>query len=150
MCFSVAPKVTLRQCSFPVVEGENVTLECNATGNPVPSIGWIMESTGEVVSINNILILSNINANASGVYQCIAMNNIGNDTKNCTVNVYRKFTRCSYVAVTYVSLEISAREISALAVQYTFKTYILINIRDIYLIHVLTKIGKKKMPSAYI
>ena len=47
------------------------------------------------------------------------------------------------VAVTYSILEISARETSALAVQYTFKTYILINIQDIYLI-LLTKIGKKK------
>ena len=46
------------------------------------------------------------------------------------------------VAVTYSILEISARETSALAVQYTFKTYILINIQDIYLI-LLNKIGKK-------
>ena len=95
LCFSVSPKVTLRQCSSPVLESDNVTLECNATGYPVPSIGWIMESTREVVSINNILILSNINRNATGVYQCIAMNNLGNDTKNCTVDVYCKFTRCS-------------------------------------------------------
>ena len=84
--------MTLRQCSSPVLEGDDVTLECNATGNPVPSIGWIMESTGIVVSINSILILSNISRNASGVYQCIAMNSIGNDTKNCTVDVYCKFT----------------------------------------------------------
>ena len=89
--------MTLRQCSSPVLEvleGDNayVVLECNANGNPMPSIGWIMESTGKVVSSNSILILSNINRNASGVYQCIAMNNIGNDTKNCTVDVYCKFT----------------------------------------------------------
>lgn len=84
--------MTLRQCSSPVPEGYDVTLECNATGNPVPSIGWIMESTGIVVSINSILIVSNISRNASGVYQCIAMNSIGNDTKNCRVDVYCKFT----------------------------------------------------------
>ena len=87
--------MTLRQCSSPVLEGDDVTLECNATGNPVPIIGWIMESTGEVVTINNTLILSNIHRNDTGVYQCIAMNKVGNDTKNCTVDVYCKFTRCS-------------------------------------------------------
>ena len=53
------------------------------------------------------------------------------------------------VAVTYSILEISARETSALAVQYTFKTYILINIQDIYLI-LLTKIGKKNALSLYL
>ena len=84
--------MTLRQCSSPVLEGDDVTLECNATGNPVPIIGWILESTWQLVSDNNILILSNINRNATGVYQCIAMNNLGNDTKNCTVDVYCKFT----------------------------------------------------------
>ena len=84
--------MTLRQCSSPVLEGDDATLECNATGNPAPSIAWIMESTGKVVSINNKLILLNISRNATGVYQCIAMNNLGNDTKNCTVDVYCKFT----------------------------------------------------------
>ena len=87
--------MTLRQCSSPVLEGDDVTLECNATGNPVPIIGWIMESTWQLVSDNNILILSNINRNAIGVYQCIALNPIGDDIKNCAVDVYPKFTRCS-------------------------------------------------------
>ena len=53
------------------------------------------------------------------------------------------------VTVTYSILEISARETSALAVQYTFKTYILINIQHIYLI-LLTKIGKKNALSLYL
>ena len=87
--------MTLRQCSSPVLEGDDVTLECNATGNPVPIIGWIMECTWQLVSDNNILILSNINRNAIGVYQCIALNPIGDDIKNCAVDVYPKFTRYS-------------------------------------------------------
>ena len=93
--FSVAPKVTLHQCFTPVIEGDNATLGCNATGNPVPSIEWIMESTVEVISNNRLLILSNISRNDGGVYLCIATNIIGKDIKNCTVDVLCKFIRCS-------------------------------------------------------
>ena len=46
------------------------------------------------------------------------------------------------VTVAYIILGISASSASALAVQYTYKTYILINMHDIYLI--LTKILFKK------
>ena len=97
MCtfFLVAPKVTLHQCSTPVIEGDNATLGCNATGNPVPSIEWIMESTLEVISNDSLLILSNISRNDGGAYLCLAKNIIGNDTKNCTVDVLCKFIRCS-------------------------------------------------------
>ena len=86
--------MTLHQCSTPVIEGDNATLGCNATGNPVPSIQWIMESTGVFISYHRLLFL-NINRTDGGVYLCIAENIIGNDTKNCTVDVLCKFIRCS-------------------------------------------------------
>ena len=87
--------MTLHQFSTSVIEGDTATLGCNAAGNPVPSIEWIMESTVEVISNNMLLILSNISRNDGGVYLCIAKNIIGNDTKNCTVDVLCKFIRCS-------------------------------------------------------
>lgn len=86
--------MTLHQCSTPVIEGDNATLGCNATGNPVPSIEWIIESTGQVFSGDRLLFL-NINRKDGGLYLCIAKNIIGNYTKNCTVDVLCKFIRCS-------------------------------------------------------
>ena len=93
MCtfLSVAPKVTVYQCSTPVIEGDNAAIWCGAIGYPVPSIEWVLESTGEVISN-----LSNINRNDGGVYLCIAKNIIGNDTKNCTIDVHCKLIRCSW------------------------------------------------------
>ena len=92
MCFSVAPNVTVRQCPTVVNEGNDATLYCDATGNPVPSVKWIRLSTGEVsiVSNNNSLVFAAINRNESGLYQCITNNSIGNDLKNCTVDVLCK------------------------------------------------------------
>ena len=86
--------MTLHQCSTPVIEGDNATLGCNATGNPVPSIEWIRESAGQVL-FGDRIIFWNINRKDGGVYLCIARNIIGNDTKNCTVDVICKFIRCS-------------------------------------------------------
>ena len=84
--------MTLRQCPTVVNESNDVTLYCNATGNPLPSIKWIRLSTGEVtiVSNNNSLVFAAINRNEAGLYQCTANNSIGNDSKNCTVDVQCK------------------------------------------------------------
>ena len=92
MCVSVPPNVTLRQCPTVVSESNDATLNCNATGNPVPSIKWIRRSTGEVaiVSNNSVLVFAAIHGNESGLYQCIANNSIGNDSKNWTVDVHCK------------------------------------------------------------
>ena len=92
LCFAVAPNVTLRQCPTVVNESNAATLYCSATGNPVPSIKWIRRNAGEVtvVSNNSSLEFEAINRNESGLYQCIANNSIGNDSKNCAVDVQCK------------------------------------------------------------
>ena len=92
MCFSVAPNVTLRQCPIVVIESNDATLYCNATGNPVPSIKWIRRSRGDdtIVSNKSALVFPAIYRNESGLYQCIANNSVGNDSKNCTVDVQCK------------------------------------------------------------
>ena len=92
LCFAVAPNVTLRQCPTVVNESNDATLYCNATGNPVASVKWIRRNTGEVtvVSNNSALVFEAINRNESGLYQCIANNSIGNDSKNCAVDVQCK------------------------------------------------------------
>ena len=95
-CFSVAPTATLYQCPTLNNESNNATFYCNATGNPAPSIEWVRENSGEVVSNDGTLVLRTINRNESGRYQCIASNRIGNDTKNCTVKVDCELTLCYF------------------------------------------------------
>ena len=80
--------MTIQQCSSPVTEGDNATLQCSVTGNPVPSTAWIRQNTEEVVSYDEILILPNIKRNESGSYECLAWNGIGNNsTKSFTIVV---------------------------------------------------------------
>ena len=85
------PTVTIQQCSTLVTEGNNATLRCIASGNPVPSTGWIRKSIREVVSYNDMLILPNIKRNESGSYECLTWNGIGNNsTASCTIDVQCK------------------------------------------------------------
>ena len=93
---------TLYQCPTPINESNNATFYCNATGNPLPSIVWVRENSGEVVSHDSTLVLWTINRNESGRYQCIASNTIGNDTKNCVVRVDCKLTLCYFWLLCHV------------------------------------------------
>ena len=84
------PSVTIQQCSTPVTEGKNATLQCTATGNPAPNITWIRASTGEVVSYNKMISITAISRRESGSYDCLAWNAIGNNSKTCTMDVHCK------------------------------------------------------------
>ena len=71
------------------MEGDNATLYCNATGNPVPNTAWI--KAGEVVSYNKRFIIVNISRDEGGSYEYRAWNDVGNnDTKSSTVDVQCK------------------------------------------------------------
>ncbi|KAJ7380981.1 Hemicentin-1 [Desmophyllum pertusum] len=83
------PSVTSQLCSSPVTEGDNATLHCNATGNPLPSVAWIRASTRGIVSYSKMLFMEDIKRNKSGSYECLAWNGIGkNSTKSCTIDVH--------------------------------------------------------------
>ena len=89
------PSVTIQQCSAPLTEGDNVTLHCNATGNPVPNTAFI--KAGEVLSYNKGLVVVNISRDEGGSYECLAWNGIGNnDTTSCTVDVQCKLLHCFF------------------------------------------------------
>ena len=80
-----------------VVEGEVLTVECQAIANPPPSIIWMKESsilnigTSESVQdrvVTNRLVISNLSLSDAGEYSCVAMNEIGNTSSpTFTVNI---------------------------------------------------------------
>ncbi|XP_022799389.1 peroxidasin-like, partial [Stylophora pistillata] len=73
-------------------EGENVTLTCNATGNPEPELLWFkdyehLERSSNRISLsagNKSLMIANLNRTNSGKYLCVAQNEVGNATSNIT------------------------------------------------------------------
>ena len=71
-----------------LVEGEDLSLECLATGNPTPEVYWIRTNDNSVITKSSKLMLSNITKTYSGVLQCVAWNGIGsNASANVTLNV---------------------------------------------------------------
>lgn len=59
-----------------MIEGENRTLTCNASGSPVLTVTWTGVSNG---SQSNGIVhhLTNISRNDAGEYKCEAVNDCG-------------------------------------------------------------------------
>uniref|UniRef100_A0A1B0AI49 Ig-like domain-containing protein n=1 Tax=Glossina pallidipes TaxID=7398 RepID=A0A1B0AI49_GLOPL len=76
--------------------GKSFVLECDADGNPIPSITWQFNGAAVVVSQhltleneNTELIVNNAQESDSGLYTCIAENESGRTTIAATVTVER-------------------------------------------------------------
>ena len=66
-----------------------MTLFCNATGNPPPTLSWtkdgspLNDTQGITFSGDNeTLSIASINRSESGNYRCVARNGLGNDLSN--------------------------------------------------------------------
>ena len=77
-----------------VVEGDNLTLYCNATGNPAPNISWTKDNSSTVVHQGETYSIVNIQRQAAGNYKCTAWNGVG-EPRNVasTVIVYCKYNQ---------------------------------------------------------
>lgn len=95
ICFLIidAPLITTHpQVVGPVTEDDNVTLSCNASGDPVPSITWTRDGSLLNSSLPRIsfgaksreLTIKSVNRADSGEYRCVADNSEGNVTSNST------------------------------------------------------------------
>ena len=83
------PKITFQPQAKTKTEGDNLTLSCNTTGNPVVKLSWTrngtaVNSSGRISfsSDNKQLTITNVSRTDSGEYRCVASNSLGNDTSN--------------------------------------------------------------------
>ena len=93
-CFTIVDKseITTHPSNVTKTEGENVTLHCNATGYPLPTLSWTKDGSG--ISNNSRisfsadkkqLAITKANRVDRGAYRCVANNSLGNDTSMAAV-----------------------------------------------------------------
>ena len=105
------PLITIHPEGKTPMERENMTLSCNATGNPEPSISWVKDgfpiSSNSRISFSHDdkrLTITYVNRMDSGEYRCVARNRVGNDTSNSKVNVLCKCRALFYFQVLLYNL----------------------------------------------
>ena len=93
-CFTIVDKseITTHPSNVTKTEGENVTLHCNATGYPLPTLSWTKD--GSDISNNSRisfsadkkqLAITKANRVDRGGYRCVANNSLGNDVSMAAV-----------------------------------------------------------------
>ena len=83
--------ITFAPANQSVLEGGNLTLYCNATGNPAPNITWTKDSSSTVVHQGETYSIVNIQRQAAGDYKCTAWNKVGTQkTGLSTVTIHCK------------------------------------------------------------
>ena len=90
--------ISQKPSSKVVVEGENVTLRCNATGNPAPNITWTKDGSPTVLYQGETYSIVNIQRQAAGDYTCTAWNGVGEKT-NATAKV---IVHCKFICFLFI------------------------------------------------
>ncbi|XP_029594479.1 vascular cell adhesion protein 1-like isoform X3 [Salmo trutta] len=82
------PQITMSPGCFSmsITEGDTLSLNCSANGNPAPSYDWLLpQAAPNATEERSVVTITNMAKSHSGEYTCIARNPLGNST--CTVNV---------------------------------------------------------------
>ena len=73
---------------------DTAILPCDVLGNPQPTISWVKDGVAvEVDGVrvlhldNGSLVIHNVSLDDAGVYRCLAVNTVGQDYVNITLNV---------------------------------------------------------------
>ena len=89
---SEAPKINLSSGGKYYIEGSPVTIDCEASGNPLPDVAWmrngVVESSGKKSAF---LKFDNINRTDAGQYTCRANNSVEVTSIDTSIVVYCKY-----------------------------------------------------------
>ncbi|XP_068154728.1 basement membrane-specific heparan sulfate proteoglycan core protein [Drosophila tropicalis] len=87
---STSPVITPIDQQYVILQGEDFSIACEASGTPYPSIKWakVHEPLAENVHVSgNVLRIINARPENRGPYTCIAENKHGSDTANTNIDV---------------------------------------------------------------
>ena len=100
---AVQPDITNITVSDNIIEGHNITITCEATGIPLPTIIWTFSGrvlmsdsvntttgNGDVLRVTETLTVMNVSREHTGVYTCSANNSVGSDNSNIIITVQCK------------------------------------------------------------
>ena len=99
--FSVPPSI-LPIHNEMVLEGGNVTLTCNASGFPAPTVYWVKTSNGDRFNTTE-LVFTNISRSKAGEYKCVASNPCNTTTELADVDVQCKLVAETSYNIIFVS-----------------------------------------------
>ncbi|KAJ7996905.1 hypothetical protein DPEC_G00223350 [Dallia pectoralis] len=84
----VSPIIFILSKDILVNEGSNVTLMCQASGKPEPSLSWkLLSPSGDLASEDEYLDIPGISRHKAGTYQCTAINDVGSDVQTVEITV---------------------------------------------------------------
>ena len=93
-----------------MVESNNITLHCHATGNPAPNITWTKDGKQTVLHHGEEYTITNISRNQHGSYKCAAWNNVGQVAKSSfSINVLCKQVQlhtCTCIMINTIYIKI--------------------------------------------
>ena len=94
---TVQPAVSL-PTTITVSQGDPLSLDCEATGNPPPSITWfkdgdiLMPINGRVSIINQVVFITSLYSTDEGNYTCVASNSEGSVSDSTLITVLGETT----------------------------------------------------------
>lgn len=94
------PHITQFQEAYNIVQGSDFTLDCVASGNPMPRIKWTREHDSfneNTQQSGNSLRILNANPYNRGVYTCIADSDHGSTQESTVIDVERKLKKKLYL-----------------------------------------------------
>ncbi|XP_038832932.1 opioid-binding protein/cell adhesion molecule-like isoform X1 [Salvelinus namaycush] len=84
----VPPTIINLSKDIVVNEGSNVTLMCQASGKPEPSLTWkLLSPSVDLVSEDEYLDIPSISRQRAGTYECTAINDIATDVQTVEITV---------------------------------------------------------------
>ena len=75
---------------YTINETNTVAMVCRAEGVPTPRIEWKKTSNSKIVGYGEQLQIVNTSGSDDGTYTCTAINELGSDSREVTLNVQSK------------------------------------------------------------